>query len=188
MPRRERQLHDRFNECGKYMIFLGVGANLPSQAFGTPRAACEAALKSLEHKGIRVLRRSGWYESAPQPPSSQPSYVNGVVEVDSTLPPEALLTVLHDVEAAFGRVRGARNEARVLDLDLLAYHDVVRPGPVPPILPHPRMTERAFVLLPLSEIAPGWRHPRSGARLEDLVAALPPGQDCRPLDDAAGKS
>jgi 2-amino-4-hydroxy-6-hydroxymethyldihydropteridine diphosphokinase len=170
------------------MIFLGLGANLPSPAFGTPRAACEAALKCLECKGVRILRRSRWYESAPRPPSGQPRYVNGVAEVDSSLSPEALLAVLHAVEATFGRVREVRNEARVLDLDLLAYHDIVREGPVPPILPHPRMTERAFVLLPLAELAPDWRDPRSGARLADLVTALPPGQDCEPMDEAAAKS
>src|SRR5690606_5673781 len=111
--------------------------------------------------------------------SGQPWYVNGVAVVETALGPEAVMVVLHEVERSFGRVRGEPNAARVVDLDLLAYRDLVRPGPQPPILPHPRAHQRAFVVLPLAEVAPGWRLPGGAAGIEELVAGLPPGQQVR---------
>jgi 2-amino-4-hydroxy-6-hydroxymethyldihydropteridine diphosphokinase len=161
-------------------IFIGLGANLPGP-HGPPRATLEAALRALEAAGLRIVRRSRWYKSAPVPASDQPWYVNGVVEVATDRDPAALLALLHGVEAAFGRTRRIRNEARLLDLDLLAYGDRVANAEDGPSLPHPRLHERAFVLLPLAEIAPDWRHPVSGASLETLVARLPEGQITRPL-------
>ena len=95
---------------------------------------------------------------------------------------EQLLQRLHDVEAHFGRVRERLNEARVLDLDLLAFHDTVSAPGDSPRIPHPRLSERAFVVLPLAELAPGWRHPESGQTIEELRAALPDGQEIRPVD------
>ena len=80
----------------------------------------------------------------------------------------------------FGRTRSVANAARTLDLDLLAYHDLVRDFGSPPLVPHPRMRERAFVLLPLREIAPDWRHPADGRGIDDLVRQLPRDQICRP--------
>lgn len=165
-------------------ILIGLGANLPGPQ-GEPRAACEAALRALEAAGVGILRRSRWYESRPVPPSDQPWFVNGVVSVATRREPRALLALLHRIEAAFGRRRGRPNEARPLDLDLLAYGDRVAPGPEPPILPHPRLADRAFVLLPLAEVAPGWRHPVTGMTVEALIARLPPGQQARPLPPGA---
>lgn len=163
------------------MIFIGVGSNLPGGRYGSPLEICRAALAAVGEAGVAIRRRSRWYESAPVPPSGQPWFVNAVAEVATDLPPEALLAVLHRIEEQFGRVRRERNEARILDLDLLAYDDVVRKGPEGPILPHPRMQDRSFVLFPLAELAPHWRHPVSGAGISDLVAALPPDQVARPM-------
>lgn len=162
-------------------ILIGVGANLESERWGPPRVACEAALLALAQRGIKVRRRSRWFRSAPVPLSDQPWYVNGVALVDTLLPPEALLGELHAVERLFGRERRIRNETRVIDLDLLAYDELVRQGPGPPILPHPRLSERAFVLLPLSDLLPHWRHPADGRKLSALIASLPPDQIARPL-------
>lgn len=162
-------------------ILLGLGANLPAAGHATPLATLEAALAELQRSGLTILVRSSWWESAPVPLSDQPWYVNGVARIETGLGPEALLALLHDVEAAFGRRRRVRNEARALDLDLLAYRDLVRDGPEPPILPHPRLGERAFVLLPLAEILPDWRHPATGESLPALIRRLPEGQTCRPL-------
>jgi 2-amino-4-hydroxy-6-hydroxymethyldihydropteridine diphosphokinase len=170
------------------MIFLSLGANLPSRRHGAPLETCEAALTALETHGIRVLRRSRWYSSAPVPVSDQPRFVNGVAEIESPLDPDATLALLHEIEAEAGRVRGAPNAARPLDLDLLAWHDLVRVPAAGAILPHPRMAERAFVLLPLAELAPRWTHPVSGAAIAALIEALPPGRDCRPLDGEEGKT
>lgn len=163
------------------MILVGVGSNLPHPAVGPPAALCAAGLAALEARGVAVAARSRWYASAPVPPSGQPDFVNGAAAVATDRGCEGLLAVLHAVEAEFGRVRPAPGAARTLDLDLIAYHGLVRPGGPPPLLPHPRMAERAFVLLPLRDIAPGWRHPATGRALPEMIAALPPGQVCGPL-------
>jgi 2-amino-4-hydroxy-6-hydroxymethyldihydropteridine diphosphokinase len=155
------------------MILIGMGANLPSPA-GPPQQTLEAALAALAEAGIALERRSPWYRSAPLPAGDQPWYVNGVVSVATRLAPVELLGQLHRVEARFGRLRRQRNEPRVLDLDLLDHDGALRQEP--PVLPHPRLHERAFVLLPLADIAPDWRHPANGASLATLIAALPPGQ------------
>ncbi len=150
--------------------------------WASPRATLEAALAELEREGVRVVARSRWYRSAPVPRADQPGYVNAVASVETALDPRALLALLHRIEQEFGRVRGAPNAARTLDLDLLAYRDgVSEGGEGAPILPHPRLHERAFVLLPLADIAPDWRHPRLGRTARELAAALPPGQDAAAL-------
>lgn len=163
-------------------ILIAVGSNLPSPGFGPPRAVCEAALEELSRRGLRILRRSRWFESAPVPASDQPWFVNGVAVVETSLPPPDLLALLHETERRFGRERRAINEARILDLDLIAYGDVVRTD-APPLLPHPRLHERAFVLLPLADVAPDWCHPVDGRTLSDMIRALPPGQSIRPLTE-----
>ena len=114
-------------------------------------------------RGVRTLRVSAWYRTAPVPASDQPWYVNAVAEVASGLPADALLAELHAVEAEFGRRRTVPNAARPIDLDLLDYHgEIAAGGPGRATLPHPRMTGRAFVLRPLADVAPDWRHPVTG--------------------------
>ena len=163
------------------MILIGLGGNLAS-AVGAPQATLAAALAALEREGVRVTARSRWYRSAPVPRSDQPDFVNAAVAVETALDPRALLALLHGIEARFGRIRGAANAARTLDLDLLAYRGGVSAGDDGgPILPHPRLHERAFVLLPLAEIAPDWRHPLLNRSVRELVAVLTPGQDAAPL-------
>lgn len=163
------------------MILVALGANLPSADHGSPRETLEAALAALEAAGLRIAARSPWYASAPVPPSDQPWFVNGVVALGTDLPPEALLPVLHEIEERFGRVRSVANAARILDLDLLDHGGAVTAEGAWPRLPHPRLAERAFVILPLADVAPAWRHPETGASLADLMVALPPDQLCRPL-------
>lgn len=161
------------------MILVALGANLPSPVHGGPRETLEAALLALEQAGLPVLRRSAWYETAPVPVSDQPWYVNGVARVGSTLGPAAVLEKLHGIEAAFGRVRSTLNAPRVLDLDLLAHGDLVSADW--PLLPHPRLRERAFVLRPLADVAPGWRHPVTGQDIPAMLAAIGPDQTTRRL-------
>ena len=170
--------------AGEDGIFVAIGSNLPLCEGGSPLESCERALLALAREPVTVAARSRWYRSAPVPASDQPDFVNGVARIETALPPGRLLAALHAVEDRLGRRRQARNEARAIDLDLIAYGRLCRdPGPSGggPVLPHPRLGERAFVLLPLGELAPGWRHPGSGRTLSRLVAALPPGQSCEPL-------
>jgi 2-amino-4-hydroxy-6-hydroxymethyldihydropteridine diphosphokinase len=106
------------------------------------------------------------------------------VRLETALDAVALLAHLHALELEFGRVRGMRNAARTLDLDLVDYDGQRRMPPQPaPALPHPRMDARAFVLLPLAEIAPAWRHPQSGVGVAELIAGLPADAICRPLPE-----
>jgi 2-amino-4-hydroxy-6-hydroxymethyldihydropteridine diphosphokinase len=98
--------------------------------------------------------------------------VNAVARLKTNLSPAELLHLLHQVEAKFGRVRGEKNAPRTLDLDLIDYDGRIEEGEVD--LPHPRVATRAFVLMPLREVAPNWRHPVSGRAVSDLIAALPP--------------
>lgn len=167
-------------------ILIGIGANLASERFGAPLEACEAALKALgEVAGVRVAAVSRWFESAPVPASDQPWFVNGVARVETELSALALLDALHAIEARFGRVRTVPNAPRVLDLDLLAYGDEMigggEGGEDGAQVPHPRLEGRAFVLLPLGDVAPDWVHPRTGCALAEMVAKLPNDQVCRPL-------
>ena len=118
--------------------------------------------------------QSGFYRNPAWPDPRDPPFINGVALVSTSLPPAALLDVLHEVEAQFGRTRHAPNAPRTLDLDLLDYNGLVQAGP--PSLPHPRMQDRPFVLVPLKDVAPVWHHPVSGQPVADLIAALPPSQ------------
>lgn len=161
------------------MIFVALGANLPSARYGPPRATLAAALELLAGPDIRVAGRSSWYQSAPVPPSDQPWFVNAVTRLETECAPDELLRRLHDVEAALGRVRGdTPNAARAADLDLLDYHGRVTDAQAWPRLPHPRLHERAFVVRPLAELAPDWRHPVSGESVQVLAGKLPPDQAC----------
>ena len=153
------------------MILIALGANLPSAA-GTPRDTLRAALASLGARGITIERLSGFYLSEAWPDPTDPPFVNAVASVRTSLSPDELLRMLHEVEAEFGRKPGPRNSPRPLDLDIVDYEGRIEHGD--PELPHPRMGDRAFVLVPLREIAPEWRHPVTGLTLDQLIAALGP--------------
>ncbi|MFD2207104.1 2-amino-4-hydroxy-6-hydroxymethyldihydropteridine diphosphokinase [Kiloniella antarctica] len=150
------------------MIIIALGANLESPKYGLPLQTCQAALLKLEEYGLKILNCSRWLKSAPVPISDQPWYVNGVVEIETHLTPEDLLALLHRVEEEFGRVRTVPNAPRVIDIDLITYHDIISDPDDHLILPHPRMHERAFVLLPLLDINETWYHPVIGKTAKEL--------------------
>lgn len=142
---------------------IALGSNL-----GNPRAIVEAALKTLAHTPtLTLVRQSGLYQTAPVGPP-QPDYINACAIVATPLEPPALLQTLLAIEQQFGRVRRERWGPRLLDLDLLLYDDLVLETPTLHI-PHPRMQERAFVLVPLAEIAGEWVEPMSQRAIADLV-------------------
>jgi len=159
------------------MILIALGSNLPF-AGKSPREILDAAIDAMSREQIAVIARSQFYTTAPSPPSDQPRFVNAVVRVETSLAPEELMHRLHAIEDRFGRVRGEPNAARTLDIDLLDYDGRVMNGAL--ILPHPRLSGRGFVLLPLGEVAPNWVHPVTGQGIAALIAALPP-QDARPI-------
>jgi 2-amino-4-hydroxy-6-hydroxymethyldihydropteridine diphosphokinase len=136
----------------------------------------EAALARFADHGLTVTARSGWWRSAAWPDPSLPPYLNGVALVETDLTARETLEALHAIERAFGRVRAELNAARTLDLDLIAFRRQVidEPGLH---LPHPRAHERLFVMGPLAEIAPGWRHPESGETAAALAVRASVGAD-----------
>ena len=155
-------------------IYVGLGANLPHPRFGPPKLTLEAALVALGRRHVETRRVSPWYRTAPVPASEQPWYFNAVAEISADLSADRLLAELHAVEDEFGRIRTVPNAPRLIDLDLLDFRGKIAPGgPGRATLPHPRMAGRAFVLRPLADLAPDWRHPVSGASIQALVAALP---------------
>lgn len=157
------------------MILIGIGGNLDSQRYGAPRETLAAALAALEADGVVIAERSGWYRSEPVPRSDQPWFVNAVAALATGPGAEELLALLQRIETRFGRVRGVRNAARVVDLDLLDHHGRLIDTPLL-VLPHPRLHERRFALVPIAEIAPRWRHPRLGLSAAELLAGLEAGQ------------
>lgn len=154
---------------------IGLGGNL-----GDVRSRLEAAIVALDAvPGIRVTARSRFYRTPPWGPVAQPDFVNAAVAVDTSLDAHALLDALLATERAFGRVRdGERWGPRTLDLDLLAYGDAVVADERLTV-PHPRIAERAFVLLPLADIAPEAVLPGLG-RVAGLLAAID-AAECIPL-------
>ena len=162
-------------------ILIGIGANLSPDGYATPREGCEAAIASLAELGIEVVAVSPWYETAPVPISDQPWFNNAVIAATTSMSAEDALAALHRVEAGFGRIRTVRNAARVLDLDLLDYGGTTY-GDDNISIPHPRLHERAFVLLPMRDVAPGYTHPETELGIDDLIAALPADQQIRKAD------
>ncbi len=157
------------------MILIALGANLSSMA-GPPEATFRAAAAALEEQGdIRLTLWSRIYRSPAWPDPSEPEFRNAVAALETALLPATLLARLHETEARFGRRRDVAiaNAPRPLDLDLLDCDGQV--SGVSPLLPHPRIHERAFVLLPLQDVAPQWRHPISGLSVASLLADLPQG-------------
>ena len=165
------------------MKLVALGANLPSR-FGSPAQTLYAALKAMAQAGIWPVQISRVWKTAPVPfNEGDPWYHNAVAAVETDLSPEELLRALLRIEEDFGRIRTVRNAPRLLDLDLIAYNDdIIRNGDEL-IVPHPRMHQRAFVLMPMSDILEGWEHPESGRTLEELIAALPEGQDAIPMEN-----
>jgi 2-amino-4-hydroxy-6-hydroxymethyldihydropteridine diphosphokinase len=160
------------------VIVVGIGSNLAAPGHASPLDTGLAALDALAAPHLHPIACSPWYESAPVPASDQPWFANAVVLVETEREPEFLLDWLQTIEARFGRQRGERNAARTLDLDLIDYDGLIVDTPRL-TLPHPRMHERRFVLAPLCDLAPGWRHPLLGTAAAALLAGLPPSQPLR---------
>ncbi len=163
------------------MVIVGIGSNLTSEKNENPLQNCQRAVEGLTAHGLNIQARSHWYESAPVPASDQPWFVNGVVKIGTGLGPHKLLKMLLGLEDELGRKRSIPNAARIIDLDLLAYDQICLETDNM-ILPHPRLHERAFVLLPLADIAPAWIHPRTGESLDEMGKNIGKDQEIRRID------
>ena len=154
-------------------IYIALGANQAYKGAG-PLETLESALAYMAAEGAPAVAVSRPWRTPAWPDPSEPPFVNAAAEIETELDPHALLALMHQIEARLGRVRTRPNAPRTLDLDLIDYRGQVRAPSVPGglALPHPRAAERAFVLLPLRQIAPRWRHPATGVEIERLAAAL----------------
>src|ERR1700739_3648782 len=141
------------------MIVIALGANLNSHV-GTPRDTLRAALATLAERNVRILTVSPYYRTRAWPNPRDPDFVNAVAIVSSDLSPAGLMAVLQQTETLYGRVRSEKNAPRTLDLDIVDYDGRIEAGP--PVLPHPRLGDRAFVLVPLAAVASDLRHPGPG--------------------------
>ena len=146
--------------------YLGLGSNLGEGARNLREALGRISL------GAKVLRVSSLYRSEPVGHADQPSFWNAVAEISWSGTPAALLRLARKIEEELGRVPTFRNGPRVIDVDLLDLEGIRRKGP-DPILPHPRLPDRRFVLAPLAEIAPAWRHPVTGQTVKEMLTMLP---------------
>ncbi len=170
---------------------VAIGSNL-HKGEQTPSDILSHALWMFEGEGLHVMAQSSFYSSPAYPEGNGPDYVNAVVQVETESSPEEVLEALHRIEAALGRVRSTRWEARVIDLDLIAYENEIIPDsptvthwielhetgqrettPDTLLVPHPRLQDRAFVLVPMAELDLEWTHPIIGKSLEQLLTALP---------------
>lgn len=152
---------------------IALGSNLPS-VFGRPDETLHQATLAIQRlPSTRVVARSAFHSTEPVGLLDQPRFLNAAVIVETGLSPHELLGTLLGIEAAFGRdrERTIRNGPRPLDLDLLVYDDLILTEPSL-TLPHPRLHERAFVLVPLAEIAPELRIPGRNASVRECLAAL----------------
>ena len=187
-----------------FELLIALGANLPKDESGLALTLTRA-LGLLEARAhIKVVRHSRWYSTPAYPPGSGPAFVNGAAALRSVLSPEEILHILHDVEAELGRERPVRWGPRVCDLDLLGAGQEILPdvasvkrwmslddqaaqesAPEQLVLPHPRLHLRAFVLVPLKDIAPGWYHPVLQLTVSEMLARLSPEETAmvKPLPD-----
>jgi 2-amino-4-hydroxy-6-hydroxymethyldihydropteridine diphosphokinase len=154
-------------------VFLGLGSNL-----GDREAALAGARSGLEARGVRIVSLSSLYLTEPVGGPPQDWFLNAVAEAATVLPPEEVLEACLEVEREHGRVRGPKDGPRTLDIDVLLYGDGRREGKGL-TLPHPRLAERRFVLVPLAEIAPGARHPVLGLTAAEMLARCPDPSEVR---------
>jgi 2-amino-4-hydroxy-6-hydroxymethyldihydropteridine diphosphokinase len=159
-------------------VIVALGSNLAGD-FASSEALLEAALSRLPAAGLIVRARSRWWRSAAWPDPSAPSYLNGVAIIETREGPLEVWATLAAVEGEFRRERSVRNAPRTLDLDLIAHGRATQDGPGL-ILPHPRAEARLFVMGPIAEIAPGWRHPVSGRTAAEAAQAATVGTDAQP--------
>ena len=147
-------------------IYLGVGSNL-----GNRKSNIEMAKFQLTQKDIKIIKSSSYYESLSWPDPKKPKFLNIVLKISTNFNPLKLLKICKEIEVNLGRKKSPKNSPRECDLDLIDYNELDVKGQI--VLPHPRMHERSFVLIPLFEINKDWSHPISKQHIKKLLLLLP---------------
>ena len=151
------------------VVYLGIGSNL-----GNKRLNIELTKNEINNSKIKILKSSSLYETKSWPDSSKPKFINIILKIRTSLPPLKLINYLQAVEIKLGRVKSKKNAPRICDIDIIDYNHQILLGQnkYNLILPHPAMTKRNFVLIPLFEISKNWKHPQNGANIVDLINLL----------------
>ena len=156
------------------MIFIGIGSNLSSH-LGNRFKNIDLTISLLEKEGIKLIKRSSFYETLSQPNVQDPKFINVVISVDTKLSPTDLMFFLISIEEKFGRKRKKRNEPRTCDIDIIDFNGIVEKIQMNNfrlILPHERLADRNFVLHPLKEICTNWTHPKTKKNINVLIDNL----------------
>ena len=156
------------------MIFLGLGSNLPSK-YGDRFANINLAILYLEGYGIKVIKKSSFYETPSYPNKENPKFINAVILVETILPPIDLMSVLIFIEEKLERKRGKKNDPRTCDIDIIDYNSQIlnlRYNNLDLTVPHKELTLRNFILFPLQEISPTWEHPKTKEIISVLLQKL----------------
>ena len=156
------------------MIFLGLGSNLPSK-YGDRFTNINLAISYLERYGIKVIKKSSFYETPSYPNKEHPKFINVVILVETILPPVDLMSVLIFIEEKLERKRGKKNDPRTCDIDIIDYNSQIlnlRYNNLDLMVPHKELSTRNFVLLPLQEISPTWKHPKTKEIISVLLQKL----------------
>jgi len=156
------------------MIFLGLGSNLPSR-FGDRFTNIDLAISHLESYSIQVINKSSYYETPSYPNKKDPKFINIVISVKTNLPIVDLMSVLLFIEEKLGRKRSKINEPRTCDIDIIDFNNKVLNFHYSNLyltVPHKKLTNRNFVLFPLFEISPEWKHPETGEIISSLIQKL----------------
>ena len=157
------------------MILLGLGSNL-SSSFGDRFKNIDLAVSALDGFGIQVNKKSSYYESLSYPNKENPKFINIVVEAETYLPPEDLASVLITIEESLERKRNEKNDPRTCDIDIIDYNNKVinfKYKDLDFTVPHKKLIYRNFVLFPLHEISPNWKHPKTKELVSTLIKNIP---------------
>ena len=156
------------------MIFLGLGSNLPSK-YGDRFTNINLAISFLEGYGIKVIKKSSFYETPSYPNKENPKFINAVILVETILPPIDLMSVLIFIEKKLERKRSKKNDPRTCDIDIIDYNSQIlnlRYNNLDLTVPHKELTLRNFILFPLQEISPTWEHPKTKEIISVLLQKL----------------
>ena len=157
------------------MILLGLGSNL-SSSFGNRFENIDIAVSALDKYGIQIKKKSSYYESFSFPNKENPKFINIVVKAETVLPPQDLASVLIFIEETLERKRGKKNDPRTCDIDIIDYNNQVidfKYKDLNYVVPHKKLIYRNFVLFPIQEIFPKWKHPKTNELINVLIEKLP---------------